>query len=107
LRGIDGCTPFRGYYETFPIAKAFEPTTLLVYEMNGGPIPRIHGFPLRLIVPGLRGEKNPKWGATDFGGTRESAPESDWTTAGERGCSRLRPSNPSRGKRCLATTSTE
>jgi DMSO/TMAO reductase YedYZ molybdopterin-dependent catalytic subunit len=50
-----------GYYETFPIAKAFEPTTLLVYEMNGGPIPRIHGFPLRLIVPGLYGEKNPKW----------------------------------------------
>src|SRR3979411_836141 len=50
-----------GYYETFPIAKAFEPTTLLVYEMNGGPIPHIHGFPLRLIVPGLYGEKNPKW----------------------------------------------
>jgi len=50
-----------GYYETFPIAKAFEPTTLLAYEMNGEPIPRIHGFPLRLIVPGLYGEKNPKW----------------------------------------------
>jgi DMSO/TMAO reductase YedYZ molybdopterin-dependent catalytic subunit len=50
-----------GYYETFPIAKAFDPTTLLAYEMNGAPIPRIHGFPLRLIVPGLYGEKNPKW----------------------------------------------
>jgi DMSO/TMAO reductase YedYZ molybdopterin-dependent catalytic subunit len=50
-----------GYYETFPIAKAFEPTTLLAYEMNGKPIPQIHGFPLRLIVPGLYGEKNPKW----------------------------------------------
>jgi DMSO/TMAO reductase YedYZ molybdopterin-dependent catalytic subunit len=50
-----------GYYETFPIAKAFEPTTLLAYEMNHKPLPRIHGFPLRLIVPGLYGEKNPKW----------------------------------------------
>lgn len=50
-----------GYYETFPIAKAFEPATLLAYEMNGEPIPHIHGFPLRLIVPGLYGEKNPKW----------------------------------------------
>ena len=50
-----------GYYETFPIAKAFEPSTLLAYEMNGEPIPHIHGFPLRLIVPGLYGEKNPKW----------------------------------------------
>ena len=26
-----------GYYETFPIAKAFEPTTLLAYEMNHKP----------------------------------------------------------------------
>jgi DMSO/TMAO reductase YedYZ molybdopterin-dependent catalytic subunit len=29
--------------------------------MNGEPIPRIHGFPLRMITPGLYGEKNPKW----------------------------------------------
>jgi DMSO/TMAO reductase YedYZ molybdopterin-dependent catalytic subunit len=29
--------------------------------MNGGPLPKAHGFPLRLIVPGLYGEKNPKW----------------------------------------------
>jgi DMSO/TMAO reductase YedYZ molybdopterin-dependent catalytic subunit len=50
-----------GYYETFPFSKATEPTTLLAYEMNGEPLPRIHGFPLRLIVPGLYGEKNPKW----------------------------------------------
>ena len=38
-----------------------EPTTLVAYEMNGEPLPRGHGFPLRLIVPGLYGEKNPKW----------------------------------------------
>jgi DMSO/TMAO reductase YedYZ molybdopterin-dependent catalytic subunit len=50
-----------GYYETIPYAKAMEPTTMLAYGMNGGPLPRIHGFPLRMIVPGLYGEKNPKW----------------------------------------------
>ena len=50
-----------GYYETFRFAKAMEPTTLVTYEMNGEPLPRRHGFPLRLIVPGLYGEKNPKW----------------------------------------------
>src|SRR5947207_6028733 len=50
-----------GYYETFRFAKAMEPTTLVAYEMNGEPLPRRHGFPLRLIVPGLYGEKNPKW----------------------------------------------
>ena len=50
-----------GYYETFRYEKAMEPTTLVAYEMNGEPLPQRHGFPLRLIVPGLYGEKNPKW----------------------------------------------
>jgi DMSO/TMAO reductase YedYZ molybdopterin-dependent catalytic subunit len=50
-----------GYYETFRFPKATEPTTLVAYEMNGEPLPQRHGFPLRLIVPGLYGEKNPKW----------------------------------------------
>jgi len=46
-----------GYYETFRFEKAMEPTTLVAYEMNGEPLPRRHGFPLRLIVPGLYGER--------------------------------------------------
>jgi DMSO/TMAO reductase YedYZ molybdopterin-dependent catalytic subunit len=50
-----------GYYETFRFEKAMEPTTLVAYEMNGEPLPQRHGFPLRMIVPGLYGEKNPKW----------------------------------------------
>lgn len=50
-----------GYYETFDFQKAMEPTTLVAYEMNGEPLPQRHGFPLRMIVPGRYGEKNPKW----------------------------------------------
>jgi DMSO/TMAO reductase YedYZ molybdopterin-dependent catalytic subunit len=50
-----------GYYETFRFDKATESTTLIAYEMNGQPLPQQHGFPLRLIVPGLYGEKSPKW----------------------------------------------
>src|SRR6201987_2387568 len=46
-----------GYYETFRFEKAMEPTTLVAYEMNGEPLPRRHGFPVRLIVPGLYGEQ--------------------------------------------------
>lgn len=38
-----------------------DPDTLVVYEMNGEPLPREHGFPARLIVPGRYGMKNPKW----------------------------------------------
>ena len=29
--------------------------------MDGAPLPREHGFPARLIVPGLYGYKMPKW----------------------------------------------
>ena len=36
-----------------PIDKAMHPDTLIAYEMNGQPIPPLHGFPLRAIIPGL------------------------------------------------------
>src|SRR5439155_13112443 len=35
--------------------------TLVVYQMNGQPLPREHGFPARLLVPGRYGMKDPKW----------------------------------------------
>ncbi len=50
-----------GFFETFPIAKAYEMTTLVAWEMNGQALPPHHGFPMRLIVPGIYGERNPKW----------------------------------------------
>ncbi len=50
-----------GYSEALPLVDAMNPTTVLAYEMNGEPLPPRHGFPLRLLVPGLYGMKNPKW----------------------------------------------
>jgi DMSO/TMAO reductase YedYZ molybdopterin-dependent catalytic subunit len=44
-----------------PIAKAMHPDTLLAYEMNGEPLPAVHGFPLRVIVPGWEGAYAIKW----------------------------------------------
>jgi len=55
LTGVDG------YVDTFAFGKAMEPTTMVVYEMNGEPLSDRHGFPARVIVPGLVGEKNMKW----------------------------------------------
>jgi DMSO/TMAO reductase YedYZ molybdopterin-dependent catalytic subunit len=55
LHGADG------YTDTFAIEKALEPTTMVVYQMNGEPLPERHGYPVRVIVPGLFGEKNVKW----------------------------------------------
>jgi DMSO/TMAO reductase YedYZ molybdopterin-dependent catalytic subunit len=34
---------------------------LLVYEMNGEPVPHVHGGPVRLLTPGRYGYKNVKW----------------------------------------------
>jgi DMSO/TMAO reductase YedYZ molybdopterin-dependent catalytic subunit len=50
-----------GYSESIPIGDAVNPTTLLAYEMNGETLPPAHGYPLRLLIPGLFGMKNPKW----------------------------------------------
>lgn len=44
-----------------PIAKALDPGTLLVFAMNGKPLSPVHGFPLRLIVPGWVGSVSHKW----------------------------------------------
>ncbi len=44
-----------------PMAKAMHPDTILAYDMNGQPIPAVHGFPLRAIVPGWEGAYSIKW----------------------------------------------
>jgi len=49
------------YTDTFAIDKAMAEETLIVHQINGGQLPRKHGYPARVIVPGLYGEKNVKW----------------------------------------------
>ena len=43
------------------VAKALEEDTLLVYAMNGQPLPPDHGFPARVLTPGWIGVANIKW----------------------------------------------
>ncbi len=40
---------------------AMRPEVMVVYEMNGQPLPLKHGSPVRLIVPGWYGVANVKW----------------------------------------------
>jgi len=47
------------FFEEFPLAALED--ALLAYEMNGEPLPRGHGYPVRLLVPGHWGEINVKW----------------------------------------------
>lgn len=43
-----------------PIAKALD-DVLVAWEMNGDPLPRDHGYPVRLVVPGWVGIASIKW----------------------------------------------
>lgn len=44
-----------------PMEAALDPETLVAYEMNGQMLPREHGYPVRILVPGRYGMKNAKW----------------------------------------------
>jgi sulfite oxidase len=49
------------YDASIPIQKALDSDTIVAYEMNGEEIPNDHGYPLRIIVPGVVGARNVKW----------------------------------------------
>lgn len=50
-----------GFGASIAIDKALANETLLAYEMNGLKLDRLHGFPLRSIVPGFIGARSVKW----------------------------------------------
>ena len=50
-----------GYSDSIPYDLARSDDVFLAWRMNGEPLPRQHGYPLRLIVPGIYGMKNVKW----------------------------------------------
>jgi len=55
---------FRGadaYHDSIPFERAMQDEVMLAYLMNGEKLPKAHGFPVRLLVPGLYGIKNVKW----------------------------------------------
>ena len=56
--GIDSQTV--AVERSVPLAKGLE-DCLLVWEMNGEPLPLVHGGPVRLLVPGYFGVNNVKW----------------------------------------------
>ncbi len=50
-----------GYYESWDLASALHPQTLMAYEKNGQPLPIENGAPLRLASPIKLGYKQSKW----------------------------------------------
>lgn len=49
------------YQDSVRFEQAMQPETLVVYAMNGAPLTPKHGYPARLLVPGIYGMKNVKW----------------------------------------------
>ncbi|SLM47267.1 putative Sulfite:cytochrome c oxidoreductase, subunit A [Nitrospira japonica] len=49
------------FTRSIPLGKALHPDTLLAYEMNGRPLPLLHGAPLRVITPGWMADSCTKW----------------------------------------------
>lgn len=50
-----------GYTESLTLAQCLQPTTLLATQLDGADLAPAHGFPARILIPGLYGMKNPKW----------------------------------------------
>jgi sulfite oxidase len=62
VNGADvGLAKTPDFIRSFPMKKALHPATLLALKMNREPIPDIHGFPVRLVVPGWDGTSWVKW----------------------------------------------
>jgi sulfite oxidase len=63
------------YGASIPADKALDPRgdVLLAWEMNGAPLTRDHGAPLRAVVPGTTGARQVKWVGRVVASGQESA----------------------------------
>jgi DMSO/TMAO reductase YedYZ molybdopterin-dependent catalytic subunit len=49
------------YVDTLTLDQAHLPDVMLAYEMDGQPLPRPHGAPVRVVIPDMYGYKGVKW----------------------------------------------
>nr|KAG5706776.1 hypothetical protein BaRGS_007279 [Batillaria attramentaria] len=63
FEGMDKGPEGSVYGASIPIelAKSLKDEIILAYEMNGKQIPRDHGYPVRVIIPGVVGARQVKW----------------------------------------------
>lgn len=63
FEGYDEDVNGKPYAVSIPLSKAMDPRgdVIIAYEMNGKELSRAHGYPIRVIVPGVVGKKSVKW----------------------------------------------
>lgn len=49
------------FYSSVSIERALDDYAFLAMQMNGVPLPGVHGFPARVLLPDLYGMKQPRW----------------------------------------------
>jgi DMSO/TMAO reductase YedYZ molybdopterin-dependent catalytic subunit len=64
------------YEDSLTLQQALLPDVMLAYEMDGRPLPREHGAPVRLVIPDMYGYKSVKW--VNQIELRTSAPTGYW-----------------------------
>jgi DMSO/TMAO reductase YedYZ molybdopterin-dependent catalytic subunit len=55
------CHAYDGYSTNLPLVEAVKPDVLLAHTVDGEPLPREHGGPVRMITPQLYAWKGAKW----------------------------------------------
>lgn len=61
MEEIRGAQYEQHFGRSMALEQIAEASPILAYEMNGQPLPIVHGFPVRLLVPGWYGVANVKW----------------------------------------------
>lgn len=59
--GIEFVSAEKPYVDSLTIDQAMLKDVMLAYEMDGQPLPREHGAPVRVVIPDMYGYKNTKW----------------------------------------------
>jgi sulfite oxidase len=73
-------SPVQSYGSSIPLSKAMSQEVLLAWEMNSEPLPRVHGGPVRVVVPGYIGARSVKW-VTEM--TVQPAPSANYFQASD------------------------
>ena len=61
IGGLRFVSAEKPYDDSLTLRQALLPDVMLAYEMDGGPLSRPHGAPVRLVMPEMYGYKSVKW----------------------------------------------